>query len=183
MLLCDAIRTGMKYHEGMKKLTLILTLSLAAAAWGQSVTPPHGSQTTSVRPPIRADFDRRVDDPRIWVDGIEFTHYVRSDRDTVYLNPPYNLDYGTHQVQVITEDGHQANWNFDIVDSNYSNRYPYDNRYPANRYPRDTRYPDNRYPDDRYPANRYPYDYDDDTADLDVGDILPALLPYILREL
>ena len=146
MLLCDAIRTGMKYHEGMKKLTLILTLSLAAAAWGQSVTPPHGSQTTSVRPPIRADFDRRVDDPRIWVDGIEFTHYVRSDRDTVYLNPPYNLDYGTHQVQVITEDGHQANWNFDIVDSNYSNRYPYDNSYPANRYPRDTRYPDNRYP-------------------------------------
>ena len=167
---------------------------------GQTLTPPPRSQTADARPEIRADFDRRVDDARVWIDGIDFTHYVRTSGDTVYLTPPYNLDYGAHQVQVVTEEGYQANWSFSVVGRDRATRGAYE--YPNNRYP-NTRYPNNRYPNNRYPYDydqnrypydnnrypynndpnyRYPYDYENDN-DIDIGEVLPNVLPYILREL
>jgi len=179
----------------MRKTIIILTLLLTIPVLGQTVTPPPRSQTTDARPQIRADFDRRVDDARVWIDGIDFTHYVRTSGDTVYLTPPYNLDFGAHQVQVQTEEGYQANWSFSVVGRDRQTRGVYE--YPNNRYPQQdpydysrNRYPydNNRYPydNDRYPYNndpnyRYPYDYDDN--DIDLGEVLPSVLPYILREL
>lgn len=184
-----SLKLHCSYSSNMRKFTLLLTLFLTVPVLGQTVSPPPRTQTANPRPQIRADFDRRVDDARVYIDGIDFTHYVETRGDTVYLNPPYNLDFGAHQVQVITEEGYQANWSFSVVGSGRQTRGTYD--YPNNRYPDRHPYDYSRnrdpYDNDRYPydRNRYPYDndrYPYDDNDIDLGEILPNLLPYILRQ-
>lgn len=160
------------YHEAtMKKLILFMTLLLAGTAWAQTVSPPPGSQVNTLRPQIRVDFNRYVDDPRVYINGRDYTRYAEHRGDLVWLNPPRNLDYNRQNVQVVTEDGLQANWAFDIVGNNGAH-YPQGNNYPYTGNNSPYYYPDR---DNRYPDN------DNDLGD--VGRILPYVLPYILRNL
>ncbi len=102
----------------MRKLALLFCLLLGLPAMAQHVTPGHQSHITETQPTIRADFNTRIRNARIWVDGKEFTGQARTRGEAVTLVPPYPLDYGVHQVQVVTDDGRQANWNFAIVQPN-----------------------------------------------------------------
>lgn len=109
----------------MKKLLILLPLIISGPSWAQVVNPPHQTVTPAVMPVISASFPDRVKKARIWVDGTEFTTYVQTRDNVVYLNPPYALDYGTHHVRVET-DRQQVAWNFSIVNPNerYGPRYP-----------------------------------------------------------
>lgn len=99
----------------MKRFTLLLSLLLSLPGLAQSLSPAPNQQTNQSRPTISATFDRDVGRARIWIDGTEFTSSADHRGRTVTLVPPYNLDYGTHRVQVRTNYGATADWNFQIV--------------------------------------------------------------------
>lgn len=101
---------------------MLLALLATVPAWAQNVSPPNQSATTAVQPTISAAFPDRVHQPRIWIDGTEFTHYLRTQGNTVTLVPPYNLDFGTHQVRMQNND-QQLAWSFAIVNPNGSQAY------------------------------------------------------------
>lgn len=177
------------------KFTILFGFILSLPVWSQVVTPPNRAQTTSTQPTISADFNSRVDDARIWVDGTEFTHYLRTNGDTVSLVPPYNLDYGTHQVQLQTDNNRQLAWSFDIVHG-YNNQpgyYPNSpnnnpNYYPSNNPNNNPNYYPNNNPN-YYPNNGpvyndnqtyYPNDRRNNNG-IDLGDVLQVVLPQILQ--
>lgn len=168
----------------MSKITILLALILSLPAWSQTVSPPHQARTTSVRPTISADLNTTTRGARIWVDGTEFTQYMRKQGDTVTLVPPYNLDYGVHQVQVLAPNGRQLAWNFAIV-NNQAYNYRYNNNqtyYPSNN---QTYYPNNspyNYPNDTtyYPSNNDGRYYPDDDVSSGIEDLLPLILPRLL---
>ena len=114
----------------MRKLALLLGLLLNLPALAQHVTPGHQSHVTQTQPTIRADFNNRVRNARVWVDGKDFSSQARTRGETVTLVPPYALDYGVHQVQIVTDDGRQANWNFAIVAPNNNQGYNQPNYNP-----------------------------------------------------
>lgn len=99
----------------MRRLTLLLSLLLSLPSLAQNLSPGPNQQTNQSRPTISATFDRDVGRARIWIDGTEFTNSADHRGRTVSLVPPYNLDYGTHRVQVRTGYGATADWNFQIV--------------------------------------------------------------------
>jgi hypothetical protein len=94
---------------------LLLLLLLLAPAAAQTVSPTPNSAIAAARPTISATFDRDVGYARIWVDGTEFSQYADRRGRTVQMVPPYNLDYGTHQVRVRTGSGETAQWSFQIA--------------------------------------------------------------------
>lgn len=149
----------------MKKLILFISLILTLPSWAQQVSPPPQTATSAVRPTISADFNARVRDARVWVDGNEYSQYARVYGDTVTLIPPHNLGYGTHNVQVVTQNGRQANWSFQVEDPRTAYRYRNNSPYTT----------------DPYYQNNYPVDpyYDDDTAG--VEDILVPILDRVLN--
>lgn len=103
----------------MKKLIFALTLMFTAPSFAQAVLPHPQSATHATQPVISASFDQRVaNNARIWIDGTEFSGYARRDGNTVSLVPPYNLDYGVHQVRVDSGRGQTANWSFSIQNPN-----------------------------------------------------------------
>lgn len=172
------------------KFTLLFSFIFSLPVWAQVVNPPNRTQTTSTQPTISADFNSRVDNARIWVDGTEFTHYLRTRGDSVTLVPPYNLDYGRHQVQLQTDNNRQLAWSFDIVHG-YNNQTYYPNNNPnyypnnnpnnnPNYYPNDPNYYPNNDPyyndNQRYDPNRR-----DDNNSIDLGNILQVVLPRILQ--
>lgn len=106
---------------GMKRLLLLFTLLCVAPTFAQDLSPSPNSQVIWSRPQISATFYQDVGRARIWVDGQEFTSYANSRGRTVRLNPPYNLDYGQHRVQVRTDFGGVADWNFTIVNNDAGN--------------------------------------------------------------
>lgn len=161
------------YDQAMRKLIFLLCLTFSIPAWSQAVSPPDRAYTTSVRPTISADYNSRVRGARIWVDGTEFTRYARTSGDTVTLVPPYNLDYGTHHVQIVANNGRQTNWSFDIVRDDQAYRPGYDPYYP-NRDP--YYYPNNN---DPYYYPNDPYYYPDNDGRLDIEDILPNIIRLI----
>lgn len=71
---------------------------------------------------ISATFNQDIGRARIWVDGREFTDYADHRGRTITLRPPYTLDYGTHRVQVRTNYGRTAEWNFEIVQAHTNRR-------------------------------------------------------------
>lgn len=166
----------------MKKLKFLLALALTLPAWSQAVSPPDQAWTTSLRPTISADYDTRVSGARIWVDGKEFTSYARTRGDTVTLTPPYNLDYGRHRVQLMTSNGHQTNWSFNIVRNDQANVPNQDPYYYPNT---DPYYPTSN--PNSYPTNNDPYNYptnndpnsNPDDGGFDIEDILPSLIRLI----
>jgi hypothetical protein len=167
----------------MRKLIFLLCLTFSIPAWSQVVSPPDRAYTTSVRPTISADYNTRVREARIWVDGTEFTHYARVNGDTVTLVPPYNLDYGTHQVAIETSNGRRTAWSFDIVRDDQAYRPGYDPYYYPNS--RDPRYYPNNSDPRYYPNNdpyyypNDPYYYPDNDGRLEIEDILPSIIRLI----
>lgn len=99
----------------MKRLILFITIFLTLPGAAQDLSPAPNSQVIWSRPQISATFYQDVGPARIWVDGREFTSFADHHGRTVRLNPPYNLDYGTHRVQVRTNFGGVADWSFTIV--------------------------------------------------------------------
>jgi hypothetical protein len=97
------------------------------------------------------------------VDGKEFTHY------------------GRHDVRLMTANGHQTNWSFNIVRNDQATTPSYDPySYPtnsdANNYPNTN---PNHYPTsdpNHYPTD--PYDSPDDGR-IDIEDILPSIIRMI----
>lgn len=163
----------------MRKLIPLLSLILTAPAWSQAVSPPDRAWTTSLRPTISADFDGRVRNARVWVDGTEFTNYANTRGDTVTVVPPYNLDYGLHRVQILTNNGRRADWSFNIVNNDQAYTPGYDPYYPNRNdpyyYPNGSYYPDNG----TYYPNRDPYYYPDDDNKIDLEDVLPSIIRLI----
>jgi hypothetical protein len=171
-----------------KLILLFFGLIFTIPAWSQVLSPPNQSQINSTRPTISAEFNNRVRDARIWVDGTEFTDHMRTQGDSVVLVPPYNLDYGVHQVQIVADNGQQVNWAFAIVRNGMNNGQG--NTYPRNNdpyyYPNDGGYYPNGGPGNSptnnggyYPNdNRYPSNGNTRPSILD---ILPDLLPQILN--
>jgi hypothetical protein len=102
----------------LKKLLLLFAFLVSGPAWSQQVMPPNQTSIAATQPTISATFPNRVRGAKIWVDGTEFTHYLRTDGNVVSLVPPYNLDYGTHQVQVQADNGQRAFWAFNVVNGN-----------------------------------------------------------------
>jgi hypothetical protein len=107
----------------MKRLLFALLL-LAVPSLAQDLSPAPNSSVTAARPTITATFYQDVGHARIWIDGTEFTSYADHRGRTVRLVPPYNLDYGTHRVQVRTGFGGVAEWNFQIARNNNSGFNP-----------------------------------------------------------
>ena len=114
----------MSHHPSMKRLTLFLALLFALPALSQELSPAPGQQVIWSRPTIKATFYQDVGRARIWVDGTEMTNFADHRGRSVTLVPPYNLDYGTHQVRVKTSFGGVADWNFQIVNNDAGNRFP-----------------------------------------------------------
>ncbi len=100
----------MKFQNSL----IILVLLLTPSAWSQELTPAPNSATSAARPTIQAVFRDDVGRARIWVDGREFTGDADHRGRRVTLVPPYNLDYGTHRVQVRADNNQRADWNFTI---------------------------------------------------------------------
>lgn len=98
----------------MKRSIPLLMMLLLTPVMAQTLTPAPNSATPAARPTIRASFSQDVGRARIWIDGREFTEFADHRGDTVTLQPPYNLDYGTHQVRVKTAYGQSAKWDFRI---------------------------------------------------------------------
>ena len=175
----------------MRKLTILCSLILSQAAWSQSVSPPDRAFTTSTRPTVSADFNRQIQGARVWIDGVDFTNSARTYGDTVSVTPNYNLDYGLHQVQVVTNNGLRKSWSFNIVDNDQATAPNYDPYYNGNR--DDRYYPNsndpNYYPNDNdpryYPSsdgNYYPNRNSDrypDDNKIRVEDVLPAVIRLI----
>lgn len=173
ILTCHPKLGAWLYHKVMRKLIPLISLILSVPAWSQAVSPPDRAWTASPRPTISADFDSRVRGARVWVDGTEFTNYARTRGDTVTLVPPYNLDYGLHRVQVITNNGRRADWSFNIVNDDRAYTPNYDPYYYPNA--NDPYYRDR----DGYYQNRDPYYYPDNDNRLDLEDVLPSIIRLI----
>lgn len=184
----------------MRNFIIFLTLVFTLPAWSQAVSPADRSRTTSLRPTISAQLDGNVRNARIWVDGTEFTHYLTTRGNTVSLVPPYNLDMGIHRVQLATGNGRETNWSFAIVHNDavyhgprdvYYNQGsdPYYNQGTSPYYNQRTdsydyrgTYPYNNQTNDPYYDSRnYPNDYPSSNSNIRIEDILPAILPAILR--
>lgn len=141
----------------MRKLAILFSLLFALPSLAQQVTPSHQGHVTQTQPTIRADFNTRIRSARIWVDGQEFTGQARTRGESVTLVPPYPLDYGVHQVQVVTDDGRQANWNFAIVAPN--NQAGYNNQPGYNPHPNQPYNPGYNQPGYRSPYTNQPNYY------------------------
>ena len=156
----------------MRKLTILFSLIMAQAAWSQAVSPPDRAFTTSVRPTVSADFNRQIHGARVWIDGVDFSNSARTYGDTVTVTPNYNLDYGLHQVQVVTDNGMRRDWSFNIVPNDQATAPIYDPYYYPNGndpyYDRNGNY---------YPSRDRYYDRDDDKIRLE--DVLPSIINLI----
>lgn len=118
---------------------VVLTSSMA---WSQTIGGfPRGVLTVR-RPDVGATLRDRVrpETVRLTIDNQDFTSQAQIYGDRISWTPGYDLDAGTHRVNVsgLTYQGRSLNdsWSFDIKPQNNGGNVPYlslTNQFPANR--------------------------------------------------
>ncbi|MGE0492058.1 MAG: stalk domain-containing protein [Vulcanimicrobiota bacterium] len=85
--------------------------------------PTNGSTVTESRPQIGASFSTAVNNPRLIIDGGDFTGSSVVSGNQIFWNPPYDLSPGLHRVQVTGYDlnGRALNYNWTFTLSAQNN--------------------------------------------------------------
>lgn len=82
--------------------------------------PRQGAEITDSRPAIGALFTRQLEDPKLYVDGRDFTGSAQRSGNKLTWTPTYDLSAGVHEVKVVGGlNGRQVSetWKFTLGES------------------------------------------------------------------